>query len=142
MSYESSRWRAILPDSTLTTPGDKDSLKLDWRDGRWVISTRILSHSEEKRVCAVRDIGLGDGLEKMPQLLIELGIAPEREKTGAPYGNDVFWGPNKAKEQFPSRGGNWYDYIYGCAGMFRTSVYYGRDIIGNTVGTRLCYYKK
>ncbi len=142
MSYESPLWRAILPDGSLTHPGDRDSLKLDWRDGRWVVSTHILSHSEEKRGCPVRDIGLDEGIEKMPQPLIELGIAPEREKTGSAYGNDVFWGPNKAREQFPCRGGNWYDHIYGCAGVFRTSVYYGRDIVGNTIGMRLAYYKK
>lgn len=142
MSFESDRWRAILPDSSLTDPGNKDSLKLDWQDGHWVVSTRIYSHSEEKRGCPVREIGLGEGVEKMPQLLIELGICPERERTGGAYGNDVFWGPNKAKEQFPCRGGNWYDHVYGCAGVFRTSVYYGRDIVGNTIGMRLAYYKK
>lgn len=142
MSYESPRWQAILPDGTLTAPGSADTLKLDWRDDRWVVCTHITSHTEEKRCCPVREIGLGDGIDVMPQILIELGIAPEREATGAPYGNDVFWGPNKAKEQFPCRGGNWYDYEYGCGGVFRTSVYYGRDIVGDTIGMRLAYYKK
>jgi hypothetical protein len=142
MSYESPLWRAILPDGSLTNPSDPDSLKLDWRDGRWVVTTHVESFSEEKRCCPVRDIGLDESIEKMPQLLIELGIAPEREPTGCAYGNDVFWGPNKAREQFPCRGGNWYDHVYACGGMFRTSVYYGRDIIGNTIGSRLAYYKK
>lgn len=141
MSYSSPLWRAILPDGSLTNPGDKDSVKLDFIDNHWVVSTKITSHTEEKRCCPVRDITVGDGVERIPQILIELGICPEREPTGAPYGNDVFWGPNKALEQFPCRGGNWYDHVYACGGMFRTSVYYGRDIIGNTIGMRLAYYK-
>lgn len=141
MSYSSPLWRAILPDGTLTEPNSPDSLKLDFVNGHWVVCQTITSHTEEKRCCPVRDIGLADGISEMPQILIELGICPERMPTGAPYGNDVFWGPNKAVEQFPCRGGNWYDHEYACGGMFRTSVYYGRDIIGNTIGTRLAYYK-
>lgn len=90
----------------------------------------------------MREIGLTDGLTEVPQILIEIGICPELELTGSPYGNDVFWGPNMAKGQFPSKGGNWYDYRYGCGGVFRTSVCYGREIRGNTIGMRLAYYGK
>lgn len=142
MSYSSPLWRAILPDGSLTKPGNKESLKLDYTDGRWILCQSITSHTEEKRCCPVREIGLADGLKEIPQILIELGICPEREPTGAPYGNDVFWGPNKSVEQFPCRGGNWYDHVYACGGVFRTSVYYGRDIRGNTIGMRLAYYHK
>ncbi len=142
MSYESPKWRAILPDGTLTTPGDRDSLKLDFIDNRWMLCRTVTSYSEEKRCCPVREIGLADGLTEIPQLLIELGVCPERQPTGAPYGNDVFWGPNQCVEQFPSRGGNWYDHVYGCGGVFRTSMCYGRDLRGNTVGLRPAYYKK
>ncbi len=142
MSYESPLWRAILPDGSLTAPGDKESLKLDYVDDRWVLCQSITSHSEEKRCCPVREIRLSDGLTAMPQILIELGICPEREATGTPYGNDVFWGPNKSVEQFPCRGGNWYDHVYGCGGVFRTSLYYGRELRGNTIGMRLAYYQK
>ncbi len=140
MSYDSPLWRAILPDGTLVPPNTEGSLKLDYRNERWVVCQEITSHSEEKRCCPVREIGLDEGIEKMPQILIELGICPEREKTGAPYGNDVFWGPNKGREQFPCRGGNWYDHVYACGGVFRTSVFYGRDIVGGTIGSRLAYY--
>ncbi len=142
MSYSSPLWRAILPDGSLTNPGNKESLKLDYVGGRWMLCQHITSHTEEKRCCPVREIGLADGLKEIPQILIELGICPEREPTGAPYGNDVFWGPNKSLEQFPCRGGNWYDHVYACGGVFRTSVYYGRDIRGNTIGMRLAYYHK
>lgn len=142
MSFGSDRWRALLPDGSYTLPGTPGTLKLDYIDGHWMVAQNITSHTEEKRPGTVREIGLADGLTEMPQLLIELGICPERQLTGAPYGNDVFWGPNKAVEQFPCRGGNWYDYVYGCGGVFRTSVYYGRELRGNTIGMRLAYYAK
>ncbi len=142
MSFSSPNWKAILPDGSLCQPGNKESLKLDFVDDRWVLCQKITSHSEEKRCCPVRNIGLADGLCEIPQILIELGVCPERELTGAHYGNDVFWGPNKSVEQFPCRGGNWYDHVYACGGIFRTSVYYGRDIRGTTIGMRVAYYGK
>ncbi len=142
MSYTSPLWKAIMPDGSLVEPGTDGTLKLDFRDGHWVVCREItVSQTEEKRGAPIRETTLGDGLLQMPQILIELGICPERLKTGSPYGNDIFWGPNKSVEQFPCRGGNWYDYVYGCGGVFRTSVNYGRDIVGNTIGMRLAYYK-
>ena len=140
-SYTSERWRAILPDGSLTSPGDGDSLKLDFVDGHWRVSTHITSHTDEKRGGPIREMDLASNIPQMPQILIELGICPERIPTCAPYGNDIFWGPNKSVEQFPCRGANWYEYIYGCGGVFRTSCSYGRDIKGDTIGFRLVYYK-
>lgn len=141
LSIHSERWRAILPDGTLTRPGDRDSLKLDYVDGRCTLCQTISSFTEEKRGGMMREFGLASGLLAAPQILIELGIFPERELTGAPYGNDVFDAPNKGEEQIPCQGGNWYDYSYWCAGMFRTSLYYGRDIRGTSIGLREVYYK-
>ena len=140
MSFASNAWRAILPDGSLTMPGDKDSLKLDYIDGCWSLCRTITNHSEEKRYGTVREMRLSDGLMEIPQILIELGICPERQLTGSRYGNDVFSGPNKSIEQFPCRGGGWYDYKYNCTGVFRTSLWYGRDLVGKTVGMRLAYY--
>ncbi|MBO5929272.1 MAG: hypothetical protein J6Q42_04560 [Clostridia bacterium] len=154
LSFHSDRWRAILPDGTLTHPGDRNSLKLDYSpcpeknapntygdvNGRWVLSQTVSSFTEEKRGGTIREMGLAEGLNSAPQILIELGLFPEREPTGAPYGNDIFSGPNKGEEMWPCRGGNWYDYTYWCAGMFRTSCWYDRDVRADTCGLRLAYY--
>ena len=143
MSFESPLWRAILPDGSLTNPGDNDSLKLDYVDGYWKLCRTITNHSEEKRIATMPDMKLADGLTEMPQILIELGFCPERQLTGSPYGRygkEFINGPNKGVEQFPSRGGIWYSYLFQSSGIFNTSLYYGRDLIGNTVGMRLAYY--
>ncbi len=155
LSTNSDRWRAILPDGSLTKPGSKDTLKFDYikfpdrnedvwygeANGRWVLTTNLESVEEVKKGGMMREIELGAGLVSAPQILIELGLFPEREPTGAPYGNDIFSGENFGGEHIPSVGGNWYDHTYWCAGMFRTSCWYGgRDLRGNTVGMRLAYY--
>lgn len=154
LSTESDRWRAILPDGSLTAPGDKDSLKFDYVkcpentveedygdvNGRWILSRNITSVPGKKRGGTIREIGLGADLTEAPQILIELGLFPERLPTGAPYGNDIFSGPNFGGEHMPAMGGQWYDYTYWCAGIFRHSCWYDRYIRGNTYGMRVAYY--
>jgi len=138
-SRNSDLWRAILPDGSLTDPGDPDSLKLDYVDGIWKLCRTVTDRSGEKHYGIMRQMELADGLTEFPQILIELGFCPERQLTGARYGNDVLSGPDPGQESIPCRGGNWYDYIYTCAGMFRSSFWYGRDVVG--IGMRLAYYK-
>lgn len=154
LSITSERWRAILPDGSLTKPGSRDTLKFDYvkfqdrnedvwygeANGRWVLTTHLDSVREEKKGGMIREIELAPGLTSAPQILIELGLFPERMPTGAPYGNDIFSGPNVGGEQIPCVGGNWYDHTYWCPGMFRLSCWYGRDLRGNTAGMRLAYY--
>ena len=138
-SCESPLWRAILPDGSLTTPGDPDSLKLDFVDECWKLCRTVTDNSGEKHYGIMRQMGLADGLTEFPQILIELGLCPERQLTGSHYGNDIIGGPDLGPESIPCRGGNYYDYIFSCAGMFRSSFWYGRDIVG--IGSRLAYYK-
>ncbi len=137
-SMDSSMWRAILPDGSLTVPGDPNSLKMDFVDNHWVLSRTVTDHNEEKHESTMRQVSLGDGLTEFPQILVELGLCPERELTGSQYGNDALSGPSLGIESIPCRGGNWYDYTYNCSGMFRSSFWYGRDIVG--IGMRLAYY--
>lgn len=154
LSATSDRWRAILPDGSLTNPGNKESLKFDYEkspdksedesyadiNGRWILSKTITCDTEKKKGCPIREIGLSDGLKEAPQILIELGLFPERLPTGAPYGNDVIAGQNWGGEFMPAMGGQWYDYKYFCAGIFRMSTWYDRSVNGNTYGIRLAYY--
>ncbi|MBQ3556258.1 MAG: hypothetical protein IJA11_00465 [Oscillospiraceae bacterium] len=154
LSFTSDRWRAILPDGSLTNPGNKESLKFDYVkfpdrnedafygdvNGRWVVSQTVTSAQDKKKGGCIREIGLADGLKEAPQILIELGLFPERLPTGAPYGNDIFSGPNWGEEFIPAMGGQWYDYTYWCGGIFRHSSWYERSLRGNTYGMRLAYY--
>ena len=154
LSFTSDRWRAILPDGSLTNPGNKESLKLDYIkfpdrnafadygdvNGRWVISQEITCPLKEKGGAPLREMGLAAGLESAPQILIELGLFPERELTGVPYANDILSGPNNMEETIPAMGGQWYDYTYWCGGVFNNSFWYERELQGNTYGMRLAYY--
>lgn len=138
-SASSPLWRSILPDGSLASPGHPDSLKLYYRDGVWHLGTRVREASEEKVYGTMREMRLSDGLAEFPQILIELGFCPERARSGAHYGNDVISGPVLSPEQIPCRGGGWYEYFFNCAGVFRSSFWYGRDIEG--ISSRLAYYK-
>ena len=154
LSFGSDRWRAILPDGSLTNPGNKESLKLDYVkfpdrnteewygdvNGGWVISQSVTSDEQKKKGGPIREIRMAEGLPAAPQILIELGLFPERQPTGAPYGNDILSGPNWGEEYIAAMGGQWYDYTYWCGGIFRNSCWYERTLRGNTYGMRVAYY--
>lgn len=140
MGIDSTEWKAIMPDGSLTDPGTSGTIKYDYVDGKVTICSTITNTVGEE------NDGTGNGSTfqsistaaklSCPQILKELTLYPA-DADG--YENDYFFVNNGASERFPVRGGCWYNGLG--AGVFNTYFSSARSASGSSLGFRSVYYE-
>lgn len=140
LTNDSSCWRALSISGRLVSPGSSDTLKLDFRDGRWCISTTITDSLDDTRFCLFRDMtysreSLPDGV---PAVLKELALFPA-DAPDSGYGTDYFYANNAQTERILLRGGNWTSGTH--AGIFYSAIDAMRTRRLPRLGFRSAYYR-
>ncbi len=127
-------WQALNSNNEFVEPGSPDSLKLDYQNNLWQISTSIGSASNSSRSCLFKNMTVANELS-LPEYLKALMLYPAHSSVNL-YGNEIIRINNSDSEIWGRRGGgctdgagagiNFLDFSQnGSLGKFR-SVYYGQ----------------
>jgi len=121
VNFESTLWRAIMPDGTLVAPGTAGTLHY----------TTAYSNTPFSNIVTV-PAATGSGIT----LLESLGLIPHAGSAAADYGNDAVWATITG-ERLPLRGGSWGDGA--SSGVFALSLDGVRTTSYNDVGFRAAF---
>lgn len=149
LSASSGAWKAIkASDGTLITPNGSGttsgSVKLDYVSNKWKWDTSISSSSDSSRYCSFKDVTASANIGAAAKLLLQcLALLPDPDLTGTgidtTYGGDLLYANNGNAERCLLRGGHWA--AGGDAGVFDSTLSYGREYVGTGIGGRSAFYE-